>query len=141
MQFEFVPGKRTADTRFIVRRVQEEYQTKNRKLHMCFVDMEKGFDRILRKVMEVAMRKNGLSEVMNLAVTSSYDDAKTRMRVRSVYSEEFEVKIAVDQGSVLSSLLFVKVVDVTTEKARCVVNELLYADDLVLMSETMEDLK
>ena len=42
----------------------------------------------------------------------------------------------------LSPLLFAVVVDVITENARRgVVNELLYADDLVIMSEDMEDLK
>ena len=42
----------------------------------------------------------------------------------------------------LSPLLFAIVVDVITKNARrSVVNELLYADDVVLMSETMEDLK
>ena len=68
--------------------------------------------------------------------------SKTRVRVGSAYSEEFELKVGVHQGSVLSPLLFAKVVDVITENARRdVVNELLNADDLVLMSETMEDLK
>ena len=43
------------------------------------------------------------------------------------------------QGSVLSPVLFVVVVDVVTEFARVgALSELLYADDLVLMSETME---
>ena len=38
--------------------------------------------------------------------------------------------------------LFAIVVEVITENARwIVVNELLYADDLVLMSESMKDLK
>ena len=42
----------------------------------------------------------------------------------------------------LSPLLFAIVVDVIIENARRgVVNELLYADDLVLMSSDMEDLK
>ena len=42
----------------------------------------------------------------------------------------------------LSPLLFEIVVDVITENARRgVVNELQYADDLVLISETMENLK
>ena len=42
----------------------------------------------------------------------------------------------------LSTLLLAIVVDVITENAkRSVINELLHADDLVLMSETMEDLK
>ena len=142
MQFGFIPGKGTVDAIFIVRRMQEEYQKKDKKLYMCFVDMEKAFDRVLRKVMEWAMRKKGLSEVMVRAVMSLYDGAKTRVRVGSAYSEEFEVKVGVHQGSVLSPLLSAIVVDVITENARRgVVNELLYADDLVIMSETMEDLK
>ena len=45
------------------------------------------------------------------------------------------------QGSVLSPLLFAIVGDVVTENAKSVVNELLYADDLVLINETIEDLK
>ena len=89
------------------------------------------------------MRKKGLSIVMALAVMSlyEYDGTKTRVRVGSAYSEESEVKVGVHQGSVLSSLLFAIVVDVITENARGVGNELSYANDFFLMSETMEDLK
>ena len=65
---------------------------------------------------------------------------RQRVRVGSAYSEEFEVKVGVHQGSVLSPLLFAIVVDVTTENARRgVVNELLYADYFVLMSEDVEE--
>ena len=104
--------------------------------------MEKAFDRVPRKVMEWAVTKKGLSEVMVLAVMSLYDGAKTRVRVGSAYSEKFEVEVGVHQGSVLSPLLFAVVVDVTTENARRgVVNDLLYADDLVIMSEVIEDSK
>ena len=40
------------------------------------------------------------------------------------------------------SPLFAIVVNIITEKAgRDVINQLLYADDLVLMSKTMQDLK
>ena len=102
---------------------------------MCFVDMEKAFDRVPRKVMKWAMRKKGLLEVIVWAVMSLYDGAKTRVRVGSAYLEEFEVKVGVHQGSVLSPLLFAIVVDVITENARSAVNELLFADDLVIMNE------
>ena len=88
------------------------------------------------------MRMKGLSEVMVRVVMSLYDQEKTRVRVGSAYSEEFEVKVCVHQGSVLSPLLLAIVVNVITERpTKCVVNDLLYADDLVLVSKTMEDLR
>ena len=60
---------------------------------MCFVDMEKAFDRVPRKMVEWAMRKKGLSEVIVRAVMSLYDGAKTRVRVGSAYSQEFKAKL------------------------------------------------
>ena len=140
--FGFMPGKGTVDATLIVRKMQEEYQKKDKNLYMCFDEMENAFDRVPRKIMEWAMRKKGLSEVMNWAVMSLHDGAKTRVRVGSAYSEKFEVKVGVHQGSVLSPLLFAIVANVITQNARRgVVNELLYADDLVPMSDDMEDLK
>ena len=62
--YGFMPGKRTVDAIFIVMRMKEEYQKKDEKLYMCFVDMEKPFDRVPREVIKWAMRKKGLSEVM-----------------------------------------------------------------------------
>ena len=41
MQFGFMPGKEIADAIFRVRRMQEKYQKKDKKLYMCFVDMKK----------------------------------------------------------------------------------------------------
>ena len=50
MQFGFTPEKEIVDAIFIVRRMQEEYLKKDKKLYMCFVDTEKAFDRVSRKV-------------------------------------------------------------------------------------------
>lgn len=142
MQFGFMPGKGTVDAVFILRRLQEEYRDKGKKLYLCFVDLEKAFDRVPRKVMEWAMRKRGLPEAIVRAVMSLYEGARTRVRVGSELSEEFEVRVGVHQGSVLSPLVFAIVVDVVTEEAReGLMYEMLYADDLVLMSETMEGLR
>ena len=81
MQFGFMPGKGTIDAVFILRRLQEEYLDKEKKLYMCFVDLEKAFDRVPRKVLEWAMRKRGIPEAMVRAVMSLYDGAKTRVRL------------------------------------------------------------
>ena len=64
-------------------------------MYICFVDMEKAFDRVLRKVMEWAMRKKGLSEIMLRGVMSLYDGARTKVRVGSAYSDKFEVNVGV----------------------------------------------
>ena len=69
------------DEVFILRRLQEEYVDKEKKLHMCFVDLEKAFDRVPRKVLEWAMRKKDIPEVMVRAVMNLYEGAKTRVRV------------------------------------------------------------
>ena len=54
-------------------------------------------------------------------------------------SEEFDVVMGMHQVSVLSPFIFAVVVDVVTYFTReCALSELLYADDLVLMNETME---
>ena len=60
MQFSFMPGKGTIDAVFILRRIQEEYLAKQKKLYMCFVDLEKASDRDQRKSKEWAMRKKGI---------------------------------------------------------------------------------
>ena len=51
MQFGFMPEKGTVDATFIVRRIQEEYRKKDKRLYMYFVDMEKAVDRVPREVM------------------------------------------------------------------------------------------
>ena len=109
---------------------------------MCFVDLEKAFAPVLRRVLEWAMRKRGIPEAMVRAVMSLYEGANTRVRVGLELSEEFEVKVGVHQVSALSPLLFAIVVDVITESVRNgLMSEMLYTDDLVFTSKTMEGLR
>ena len=62
---------------FILKSLQEEYLDKEKRLNMCFVDLEKAFDRVPRKLLEWAMKKKGIPEVMVRAVMSLYKGAKT----------------------------------------------------------------
>ena len=103
MQFCLMSERGTIDAVFILRRMKEEYQAKGKNLYMCFVYLEKAFDRVLRKVLEWAMRKKGIPNVFVRPVMSLYEGAISRVRL---YSEEFEVKVGMHQGSVLSPFSF-----------------------------------
>ena len=109
---------------------------------MCFVDVEKAFNRVPKMVMEWAMRKKEIAEVIVRAVMSPYHWVETKVRVGSELSQKFLVQVGVHQRSVLLPLLFAIAVDAISENAReGLMNEILYADDLVLMSESMQNLK
>ena len=88
-----MPERGTIDAVFTMSRMQEEYHAKGEKLYMCFVDLEKAFDRVPRKVLEWAMRKKGMQEALFRSVMSLYEGAKTRVRVDSELSEKIEVSV------------------------------------------------
>jgi hypothetical protein len=142
MQFGFMPGKGTTDAIFILRQVQEKFLSKKKSLYFCFVDLEKAFDRVPRSMIEFALRKKGIEEKLVRAVMRLFEGARTRVRVESELSDAFEVKVGVHQGSVLSPLLFVTVMDVVSAEVRQgLLMELLYADDLVIMGESLKELE
>ena len=142
MQFGFMSDKSTVDAVFILRRMQESYLEKNRKLFICFVGLEKALDRVPRKVIEWALRKKLVSGRLVQAVLSMYKGAKTRVKVGGGHSEGFDIGVGVHQRSVLSPFLFLIVLDVLSEDGRKgALYELLYADYLVLMAETIKELE
>ena len=69
-----------------------------------------------------------------------YTEACTIVKTYAGISESFDVKVGLHQGSLLSPLLFAVVMDVVSSEASGLPSELLYADDLVLMAPTMEQL-
>ena len=107
---------------------------------MAFVDLEKAFDRVPRKVIWWALRKLGVEEWIVRLVQGMYANAWSCVRVGKGYSEELEVKVGVHQGSVLSPLLFIIVLEALSREFRSGVPwEDLYADDLVIITESLEE--
>jgi len=87
------------------------------------------------------MRKLGVQEWLLSAVMSMYTRAKTVARTVYGNSSSFEVKVGMHHGSALSPQLFVIVVEAISREFRVALPwELLYADDLVVIAETEQDL-
>ena len=70
-----------------------------------------------------------------------YANAGSRVRVGEGLSQEFEVKVGVHQGSVLSPLLFIIALDqaLSHEFRAGVPWEDLYADDLAIIADSLEE--
>ena len=80
------------------------------------------------------MRSLGVEEWVVPAVQRMYATARSRLRVNGQYSEKFEVKVDVHQGSVLSPMLFILVLETLSREFRIGVTwELLYVDDLIMV--------
>ena len=73
-------------------------------------------------------------------IQGMYFNARNRVRFNARYSEELGMGVDVHQGSVLSPLLFILVLEALSREFRTGVPwELLYADDLVLIADTQEE--
>ena len=86
------------------------------------------------------MRKLGIDEWLVRLVQSLYKDVRTRVRVGDGHSEEFGVGVGVHQGSVLSPLLFIIVLEALSGEFHTGCPWELYADGLMISAESMEEL-
>ena len=77
MQFGLMHERGAIDAVFIFIRLQEECHAKGEKLYMCLVDLEKDFYRVPIRVLEWAMRNEGITEVLVRSVICLYEGAKT----------------------------------------------------------------
>jgi len=98
--------------------MQKKFRAKGKKLHFGFVDLEEAFDSVPREVIRWAMHKFGVEEWLVLAVMSRYTGAKTVVRTVYGNSNGFDVKVGMHQGSALSCLLFVIVIEALSREFR-----------------------
>ena len=141
MQFGFMPGQGTTDAIFIVRQIQKACIRKNQNPYFAFIDLKKGFDRAPKKVLWWALRKFGVPEWIVCVIQVMYQNARIQVRVSNLLSNVFNVQVGVRQGSVLSPLLFVIVLEALSQEFRTSFPwELLYADDLAVLADTMDEL-
>ena len=111
-------------------------QAANKRLYMAFVDLEKAFDPVPWKVIWWSLRKLSVEEWIVRLVQGMYANARSYVSVGEGYSEEFEVKVGIHQGSVLSPLLFIIVLEALSREFPW---EDLYAIDLVSIAESLEE--
>ena len=149
----FVSGNRTSDAHLILHYLTQDYcHKKNRKLYSCFVDFSKAFDCIPRDLLFKKLIEKGITgKVFNL-IKNIYMHEKCQIKIGGMLSDPFDANQGVRQGCILSPILFnifisdlPKILDeAENDPAKIGILKtlscILWADDLVMFSETKEGL-
>ena len=86
------------------------------------------------------MRKVGLEEWRIKVVEAMYRHVRSKVRVGYTYSDISDIRVGVYQGSVLSPLLFIIVLEaISSEFCTDFSWEMLYADNLVIVADSIEE--
>ncbi len=86
-------------------------------LYHVFVDLEKAFDRVPREVVAWALRRQMVPERLIKLVMALYVNSTSKVKTPVGISEEFSIRVGVHQGSALSPLLFIVVMQETMKEA------------------------
>ena len=130
---------------------------RNRKLQgkstfVCYIDYKKAFDSVERNLLLFKLSQIGITGNMYNAISSMYTNPRARVILNEYETEYFDCPVGVKQGDCLSPTLFaIFINDLATEikdsnigvilEEGLLINILLYADDIVLLAETEEDMQ
>ncbi|KAL6559482.1 hypothetical protein OROGR_004599 [Orobanche gracilis] len=107
---------------------------------MVFIDLEKAYDSISREVIWRSLEEKRMSFQYVRVIQDMYSQARTCVRIPIGDTQSFSVEIGLHQGSALSPLLFALIMDVISRGIQGGVPWcMLFADDIVLMAESKEE--
>ena len=115
-QTAYQAGLSCNDATEVVQEVIRSYIDGGATVFQCFYDLEKAFDSIEHNVLLNHLYRAGINGKAWRIIGAFYDDATASVRLGLNYSEAFHLGRGVKQGSVLSPLLFLLVIDSLLEE-------------------------
>ena len=151
-QLGFLPNNRTSDAHLILHNLIQNVCHKNSSyIYTCFIDFKSAFDTIPRDILFQKLIKIGITGNFFNTIKKTYENDDACINLNNNISESFKINRGVRQGCILSPLLFnifmsdlpgvLDSVQNTTNDEITIPRCLLWADDIVLMSEREEGLK
>ena len=150
-QFGFKRSHSTDQCIYALKEVVNLYTSLKSRVYTCFLDASKAFDRVNHSKLFDKLAKRGVPNYIIRILIFWYENQKMCVKWGCLTSELFSVSNGVRQGSILSPHFFNVYVDDLSSKLNkmnigCVmdefiINHLLYADDIVLVSPSSAGLK
>ncbi|KAK3568526.1 hypothetical protein QTP86_008620 [Hemibagrus guttatus] len=149
-QCGFRPSRGTLDQLYTLHRVLEGSWEFAQPVHMCFVDLEKAFDRVPRGILWEVLWEYGVRGPLLRAVRSLYNRSRSLVRIASCKSDLFPVHVGLRQGCPLSPVLFIVFMDRISRRSQGLegvrfgdhrISSLIFADDVVLLASSSLDLQ
>ena len=144
-QYGFRPERGTTDAIFSLKLLMEKRWEWDQPVYIAFVDLEKAFDRLPRKMIWDTLEDPiyDVDRLLVRAIKSLYRKCASAVRTQTREDNWFDVNSGVRQGGVISPLLFVLFMD------RCMKNlrsgegviTLAYADDIALVANNPIELQ
>ena len=149
-QFGFKKRHGTDQCIYVLKEVIQLYRSLNTCISVCFLDASKAFNRVNHKFLFEKLENRGVPGYIIRILMYWYENQTMSVRWGNLVSKSFLVSNGVRQGGILSPYLFnVYMDDLSTRlnnlKIGCslgnfLINHLMYADDLVLISPSTRGL-
>ena len=144
-------NRRGEDNMFIVREMIDRCNREGKKGYFAFLDIEKAYDRVDRRVLCKVLRKCGMSDKIVKIIESMYENTKAKYSLGDIETDWVSSNRGVRQGCILSPVLFALYTEELAVRMKekglgmKVGNEklslLMYADDIIIMSEKRDELQ
>ena len=114
----------------------------HKDMFFTFIDLEKAYDSVPRDMVYWCLRRRWVPEKLVRLVEATYYGASTVVRTTLGRTDEIPIKVGLHQGSGLSPLQFIVLLDVIGEEFRCGLPcELLFPDDMAVVTDTEEEMQ
>ena len=117
-QCGFRIGRGCADQRFTLQCLLDQCRERAHPLYAAFIDLEKAFDRVDRKMLDGIMRSYGYDENAIKAALDLHTDTFTRVKWNGRRSEAISTSWGLQQGTPLSNPLWNLYIDLIFRQAR-----------------------
>ena len=148
----FRAGRSCMDHIFTLVTILRNRKSLGKSTFVSFIDFKKAFDSVNRTLLLFKLSKVGVVGNIYHAISALYKDPKSRVILNDISTDWFSCPIGVKQGDTLSPTLFAIYINDLAEEIKesgigidvdegLVVSVLLYADDIVLLADSEDDLQ